>query len=248
MIGSRVEESRCCMNELSPRESVVCIKDRRKIISVNLDSHTHPHMLGALYNHTLLFQKIPLLKCLETKVIKEEIAFLINHCLKHILIFANNVMVLVCNDAVVVVESFNAIQKSCRSVLVVIVDEDSCGKFTLVRMVARLHHGTGLGCKLVQFASFHTILELIANLLRDQIRVHMLKVSRETANPLEDLVKRDRNARAVTLDNVEMIRHVCHTVYRSKKIRFQGKNPCQSLHINLSIVCHAEMRIIEGRK
>ena len=88
-----------------------------------------------------------------------------------------------------------------------VVNHETSRQLTVVRMVPRLHHRTRLGGKLVQLRRLDLVLNLIAHLLCDQIRVDMCKSLRKLLNASEDLVEGDGNTIAVALDYVHMVRH-----------------------------------------
>ena len=89
----------------------------------------------------------------------------------------------------------------------VVVDENTRRQLTVVRVVSGLHHRAGLGGKLVQLGGLDAVLNLVANLLCDQIRVHMLKSVCETLNASQHLVEGHRDALAIALCDVKMVSH-----------------------------------------
>ena len=207
------------MNEVAQRQSIVCLLHVCEILAVKLNCHAHPHVLGALHDDSVLTQQIPLLERLEAEVVEHEVARVVNHRLVDVPVICHKVMILVSNALRgSVIQCLNAIQQSRRRVLLVIADDDASSELPVVRVVARLHHGTRLCCKLVQLTRLHSVLELITNFLGNEVWVHMLKTLRQRTNTLKDLVKGYRNTLAIALDYVDMLGH-CDVVLYTLAIR-----------------------------
>jgi hypothetical protein len=71
----------------------------------------------------------------------------------------------------------------------VIADDDASSELPIVRVIPGLHHRTRLGRKLVQLRRLHSVLKLIANLLGNKVRIHMIQAIRQRTNALQNLVK-----------------------------------------------------------
>ena len=180
---------------------------------MELNGDTHPHMLRTL----LLGKKVALLQRLEPEVVKEEIATVVDHRLLRVTVLADDIMILIADRLRMVIQKLHAIQKSLRRVLLVIVDDNTSRKLALVRVLASLHHGTGLRSKLIEFRGLHSIAELRTDLLGDNIRIHVIKTLGKSANATKNLVERNGLTLPITLHNLEVFRHTLlhrHTLKR----------------------------------
>ena len=88
-----------------------------------------------------------------------------------------------------------------------VVNENTGRQLTVIRVVTGLHHGTSLRRKLIQLRGLDPVLNLAAHLLRDQIRVHMVKSVRKALETSQHLVEGNRNAGAVALCDVNVVSH-----------------------------------------
>ena len=191
------------MNELAMRKKILGLLDLRKVISMNLNGHTHPHMLRTL----LATEKLTLLQRLEPKVVKQEVAAVVNHGLLSVAMLADNVVLFIANGLHMVLKILHAVQKRGRRVLLVIVNHNTSRKLALIGVLASLHHRTGLRGKLIEFRGLHSVTELGTHLLGNNIRIHVFESFGKVANPLQDLVERNRLTFAIPLNNLEMFRH-----------------------------------------
>lgn len=185
------------MNKQAERKKLLGLLNGLKIIPVELDGHTHPHVLGAL----LIRKKIALLQSLEAKVVKDEITILLDHGLLLVGMLTHEAMVLLTDGIGMMLEILHTIQKRLRSILVVIVDDNARRKLALVGVVTGLHRGTGLRRKLIELRGLHAIAKLGTDLLGYHIGVHMIEAVREGTNPAKDLVERNGLRLAISLDN-----------------------------------------------
>ena len=211
MLRSRVEQGRRGVNEIPLRQGIVGLLDTRKVTAVKLNGDAHPHMLRSLPCAAVTtLQKVSPLQRLIPKVVKHEIPRIVNHRLK-LQILRHAVIGLGRNA--LIKQHLCRINQTSRRVLVVVVNQNTGRQLTVIRMVTRLHHRTRLSGKLVQLRRLDLVLNLIADLLCDQIRVDMCKSLRKLLNASEDLVEGDRNAIAVALDYVHMVRHSRYCMY-----------------------------------
>lgn len=199
----RVEERGGRVDKVAEREAVLRLLDAVKVYPVNLDGHAHPEVLRAL----LAAEELALLERLEAELVKEEIAVVVNHGLISCRVVADEVMLFVRDERSMVLELLNAIQERRRRVLLVVVNDDAGRELAVVRVVARLHHGTGLRGKLVELARLHTVTKLRADLLRNDVGIDVVEPLGEGPDALENLVKRNRLAVTVALHDEEMVGH-----------------------------------------
>ena len=150
-------------------------------------------------------EQIPVLQRLVTKIIKHEVARIVNHRLK-LQILSNLVVILVHNA--LIKEHLGNLHQSARRLLLVVIDNQTCGKLTVIGVETSLHHRTDLRSKLVQLGRLDSVLNLCAYLLCDQIRVDVSKTVCEFLNTIQDLVEGHRDSVAVTLCYVDMVRHL----------------------------------------
>ncbi len=213
VLRTRIEERGSRMNELALRKEILGLLDLRKVVSMELNGDTHPHVLRTL----LLGKKVALLQRLEPEVVKEEVTTVVDHRLLRVTVLADDIVILIADRLRMVIQKLHAIQKSLRCVLLVIVDDNTSRKLALVRVLASLHHGTGLRGKLIEFRGLHSITELRADLLGDNIRIHVIKTLRKSANATKNLVERNGLTLPITLHNLEVFRHILfhrHTLKR----------------------------------
>ena len=200
------------MNEKTPRQGIVRLNHLREVITVELNRNTHPHVLGTLTWLTVAStQHVSILQRLEPEILEHEITRIVAGRIQFHAVLGNRPDVLV-REQTVHRQTIHAIGKMTRGLLLVVVNHQTGSQLTIVRVVTGLHHRTDLGGKLVQIRSPDTVLNLGTHLLCDQIRVHMGESVCELLNASQNLVEGHGDAVAVTLCDVNMIRHLCYCI------------------------------------
>ena len=197
MVRARVEQCRSRMDKVALRQGIVGLLHTVESSAMQLNGHTHPHVLRALTG-----KQVALLQGLETKVVKHEIPLPRNHGRIGHPMCLHESTVLLGEDGMV------HQVRHCLSIhLLVVIHQNPRRQLTIIRVVTGLHHCTGLGSKLVKLRRLNAVLNLVANLLRDQIGVHVLKSIGEALQASQHLVEGDRNTLAATLCDVKMVSH-----------------------------------------
>ena len=198
------------MDEKSLTQRIIGLLHLSITRPVELDRHTHPHVLRTLPDTTVAtLEHVAVLKRLETKVLKHEVTRVVDHFLK-LTILRNTVIGL--GDHPLIKQHLCGVNQTTRCLLLVVINHQTCGQLTVVRVVSCLHHRTDLGSELVELRSLDAVLDLVADLLRDQIRVHMRKSVCEFLDPIQNLVEGHRDAVAIALCDVNMIRHLRYCI------------------------------------
>ena len=205
VVRARVEQGGGRVDKVPLRQRIVGLLDTRNITTMELNSHAHPHVLRALPRATVAaLQQVPPLQRLIAEVVKHEITRVVDHVLNRQIL--RDAVVGVAHNALIK-QHLRRINQTGRSVLMVVVNQDTGCQLPVIRVIPRLHHRTRLGRKLVQLGRLDAVLNLVTDLLRDQIRVHMLKSVGEALQASQHLVERHRNARAIALCDVKMVSH-----------------------------------------
>ena len=155
VLGSGVKQSGSCVDEVAQRQSIVGLLHAVKVglvhlgASVKLESHTHPHVLRTLTCLSVARAKqIALLQSLEAKIVKVEVARIVNHCL-NLLGKLGQVPHIILRDQCILRKAVHTLPKSRGRILLVVINHDTSSQTTIVRMMPCLHHRTCLRSKLV---------------------------------------------------------------------------------------------------
>ena len=148
---SSIEESRSGMSEVFVGQEIIGFNDSGNIITMNANSDTHEHVLGALGNLSVHLEEIRLFQGLESKVLKVEITIVNDSSIEFILVFHSDLVGLLAYKGgrkpslgvLVVVEFLNVLRESLGCLLVKIGDGDTSSKNRIIRVL-----GGERGCSL----------------------------------------------------------------------------------------------------
>mmetsp|Transcript_35211 Transcript_35211/g.80625 ORF Transcript_35211/g.80625 Transcript_35211/m.80625 type:complete len:210 (+) Transcript_35211:1264-1893(+) len=205
------------MCEVLLGHQVVRLYGRLDVWAMNATRHPHEHVLRAFHNLATDAQEVCTLECLEAKVVKAKVSFIVDCRIKLCSICFHKAPQLLaekrCISSLLISEAMEhaaSLSEGVGRALVQVGHCNPCSKYRVVWVSLR-HVSTCFSCQHINLCRLDAMMEAFNHLLSDGNRVHILGIQAiaQCTNPFADLVKLNRLTVPVTLHNLHAGGHCC---------------------------------------